>query len=176
MSIAQPSYPVSRSGGVCAATGRAFAPGEEIVAALVEVPGSKGLQRIDYALTAWEGGARPAAPAAVFGFWRARFAPAASKPKPIMSDDELRDLFEELAEATEPRQIVFRYVLALLLIRRRVLRLMGSRPGVLLVLPKGVEGEPQPVTDPGMDEAAVADAIEQVSQVITPEAGGVGGA
>ena len=58
------------------------------------------------------------------------------KPRALLSDPELLELFEELAGATETRQLVFRYLLALLLVRRKVLRHAGSRPGVLLVRPK----------------------------------------
>lgn len=172
MAIAQPSYPVNRSTGVCAASGRVLAPGETCVAVLVESEGAKGLQRFDYSVEAWEGGARPDAPARVFGFWRARVGTDVKPRAAMMSDPELLDLFEELAGTSEHKQVVFRYVLALLLIRRRSLRLMGSRPGMLLVLPKGAEGPPLEVADPGMDESAAAEAIEQLTQVVAPEAGG----
>lgn len=172
MAIAQPSYPVHRSTGVCAATGRVLAPGEACIAVLVERDGAKGLQRLDYAAEAWDSGARPEGDARVFGFWRARVGAEAEPKATMMSDAELLDLFEELAGAAEHRQVVFRYVLALLLIRRRSLRLMGSRPGMLLVLPKGAEGSPLEVADPGMDEAAAGEAIEQLTQVISPESGG----
>ncbi|MCE7972926.1 MAG: hypothetical protein DYG92_01185 [Leptolyngbya sp. PLA1] len=172
MAIAQPSYPVHRSTGVCAASGRVLAPGEACVAVLVERDGAKGLQRIDYSLECWESGARPDSASRVFGFWRARVGAEAEPKATMMSDPELLDLFEELAGATEHKQVVFRYVLALLLVRRRSLRLMGSRPGMLLVLPKGAEGPPLEVTDPGMDEAAAGEAIEQLTQVVAPESGG----
>lgn len=172
MAIAQPSYPVHRSTGVCAATGRALVPGEACIAVLVDRDGAKGLQRIDFATEAWDSGARPEVGARVFGFWRARVGTEAEPRAAMMSDAELLDLFEELAGAAEHKQVVFRYVLALLLVRRRSLRLMGSRPGVVLVLPKGAEGPPLEVTDPGMDEAAAGEAIEQLTQVVAPEAGG----
>lgn len=172
MAIVQPSYPVHRSTGVCAATGRGLAPGDACIAVLVERESDKGLHRLDYSAEAWESGARPEADARVFGFWRARVGAEVEPKSTMMSDSELLDLFEELAGAAEHKQVVFRYVLALLLIRRRSLRLMGSKAGVLLVLPKGAEGPPLEVVDPGMDEAAAGEAIEQLTQVVMPEAGG----
>ena len=64
--------------------------------------------------------------------------------------------------------------LALLLVRRKVLRMAGSRPGVLMVRPRpvksgGPEGAVIEVVDPAIDDAAVADAIEQLGQVVAPQ-------
>jgi len=169
MAIAATTYPVSRWTGVCAATGRALQEGELCVAVLIEREGAKALERLDYSVPAWEAGQRPAPPTRVFGFWRAKFIREEAPRNPLLGDDELFDLFEELAGATEHKQVVFRYVLTLLLVRRRVLRLMGSRSGSLLVLSKGATGDPIVVADPGMDESSTAEAIEQLSQVVAPE-------
>ena len=65
-------------------------------------------------------------------------------------------------------------MLTLLLVRRRLLRMMGSkpktqdRPALMMVIPRGVGAEYQPieVIDPGLDDAAVAEVIEQVGQII----------
>ena len=169
------SYPVARSTGQCAATGKAFAPGERYVATLVERQPDSGLfERVDFSVEAWQNGARPQAPLRIFGVWRANFQEQVAARKPLLGDDELLDLFEQLGEATEPRQISFRYVLTLLLVRRRLLRMMGTkartaeRPALMLVLPRGVGADQQPieVVDPGLDEAAIAEVIEQVGQII----------
>lgn len=166
MAIVGGGYPMSRCSGVCASSGRGFATGETYVAALIERDGQRGLERLDFGAEAWDQGARPAPPARLFGFWRAVFTPGEVKTSPLLGDAELLDLFEELAGASEPKQVSFRYFLTLLLIRRRLLRLMGTRAGALLVLPKGATGEPQVVADPGLDETAVSDAIEQLGQII----------
>lgn len=176
MTLAGPSYTVARSPGVCAATGRAFSPGEVVVAAFVERAGVRGLERRDYSLEAWEGGARPAAPLNLFGFWRTKFSAAPAPKQELLSDDELLDLFEELGAATDPKQITFRYILTLWLVRRRRLRLLSSKAGVMHVLPKGAEGEPLAVVDPGMNEAAISDAIEQLAHLTGDGHGGDGGA
>ncbi|MDX2130545.1 MAG: hypothetical protein SFY69_00660 [Planctomycetota bacterium] len=176
MGVIGQSYPAAKSPGKCGASGRAFSPGEAIVAALVS--GERGdLFRVDFAAGAWEAGARPEGD--LIGFWRATFSPDAREGPTLLGDDELMDLFEELARASEPRQVAFRYFLSLLLIRRRALRLMGSRPGELLVLAKGATGEPTEVTDPGLEESVVGDAIEQLGRVLgtgEAHAGGTVGA
>lgn len=175
MSIAGSTYPVSRSSGTCAATGTPFAAGERYVAVLAERAGEAdgSLERLDFSQAAWESGARPAPPARVFAAWRAAYQENPPSRQPLLGDDELIDLFEQLGEADQPRQIAFRYVLALLLVRRRLLRVTGSRPrtaeapGALLVLPKGVtEGQPIAVIDPGLDDASIAEVIEQLGQVL----------
>src|SRR3954470_5386608 len=159
-------YPFVRSTGRCAATGQAFAEGDPYIATLVERHG--GLERLDFSAAAWDQGRRPDAP--LFGFWRARYQAAESKKQPLLGDAELLDLFEELGAATEPRQLTFRYLLTLLLIRRRVLRVVATKPGQMLVLPRGSRSgggggeatcEPIAVVDPGLDDQAIADAIEQ---------------
>lgn len=175
MSIAGSPYPASRSSGTCAATGIPLTDGERYVAVLVENESEPGgvLERYDYSLTSWDAGHRPSPPARVFAVWRATFQEHQPAKQPLLGDDELLDLFEQLGEADQAKQIAFRYVLALLLVRRRLLRVVGSRPhggdapAALLVLPKGLtEGQPIAVIDPGLDDAAAADVIEQLGQVL----------
>lgn len=165
------SYPISRSTGQCAATGQAFAPGEHFVAALVETEGSEELGRLDYSLGAWEGGSRPEAPARLFAHWRGVFAPPQGPRKLLLNDDELLDLFEQLATADRTNQIAFRYVLALLLVRRRVLTYEGTVEGVMRVRVKRPVAEQanEPiveVVDPKLDDETVAGVIEQLGEVV----------
>jgi hypothetical protein len=171
-SVSNP-YPVARSTGLCAATGTPFKEGDPFVAVLVERDGQAGLERLDYAASQWEGGARPQVPLRLFGFWRGTYQAQESKRQPLLGDAELLDLFEELGGSAEPKQVTFRYILALLLVRRRVLRVVGTRPGVMSVVPRGAGDmgrEPMNVVDPGLDEQAIADAIEQLGQVVATDA------
>ena len=170
--MAATAYPLSRSPGRCAATGQAFAQGAQYVATLVERAGQPGLERQDFSVEAWEAGSRPGAPFALFAFWRASYSPHPEKAKPLLSDAELLDLFEELGGADRPRQLAFRYFVALLLIRRRLLRQVGSKPGVILVSPKGSPETTLEVKDPGVDDATIADALEQLGRVVNVEGGG----
>jgi hypothetical protein len=50
-----------------------------------------------------------------------------------MDDEELLDLFESLEDANEPKKQAFRFLLALLLVRKRLLKYEGQRPGLMLV-------------------------------------------
>lgn len=154
---------MARCTGRCAASGREFAAGEGVVAVLVERVGG-GLERRDYAVEAWERGARPEG--VIFGFWRCTYTPEEKRANALLSDEELLDLFDDLAGVTEGKQVAFRYFLALLLIRRRQLRVVGTRAGAMLVLRKGDQGEPLEIADPGLSDTVVAEAIEQLGQIV----------
>lgn len=173
------SYPLSRPTGVCAASGRSLAVGERYVAVLVEMPESDAMVRQDFSLDAWEGGARPAAPGRVFATWRSALPePTAPKKLLVMSDDELLDLFEQLSESTDQKKLAFRYVLALLLVRRKLLRYSGVRgrgPGSKMLVSRkptapGAEMPTLEVVDPGLDEETLSGAMQQIGELMGIEA------
>lgn len=173
------SYEIARATGHCAATGEVISPDQVYVAALVERPDQEGLERLDFSLTAWEGGARPRPPARLFGSWRAKMPEPGAAKRQFIDDEALLDLFDGLAEATEPGRLAFRFVLALILIRKRLLRHEGGRAGTMLVRRTKAGGAPQDgdpannplieVTDPGMDEGVLAEATEQLGQIVQDE-------
>jgi len=185
-------YEIVKSEGVCPATGVSLSPGDRIVAALVETPDDQPLHRVDYSVGAWDGGARPQAPLKLFGFWRTVVPePGAKKKQPLIGDGDLMDLFEQLgeqAESADARRLAFRYLLALILIRKRQLSYEGGKPadlkhgttGVMHVRPKRTpmppEGPPLiDVIDPGLDDETVAAATEELGQIMDLEAlGGTG--
>lgn len=107
-------YDIQRCTRRCAATGRELAPGETFYSVLVEQGGA--LRRLDYSMEAWTG-----PPETAVGWWRARLPsshPQGPQPPPT---EKLLQLFEELQG--DPSQADFRYLLALLLVRRRSFRL-----------------------------------------------------
>jgi hypothetical protein len=175
------TYEIARPSGVCAATQRPLEVGQTYVAALVEREGEEGLQRLDYSLEAWEAGARPQAPLRLFGSWRSVMSPASDAKRPFIDDDALADLLEQLEGADEPSRQSFRYVLALMLVRKRLFKFEGSRRDDagrnVMMLRRATPSGSTPadgisVIDPGMDDAAVAAAIEQLGSVMAGEAQG----
>ncbi|MCW5767960.1 MAG: hypothetical protein KIT19_04695 [Phycisphaeraceae bacterium] len=168
-----PGYEIARASGVCAGTGRPITVGESYIAALwtetdPERPGTELMRRSDYSTEAWITGHRPTGP--LVGHWRATLSPPNTRKRALIGDDELLDLFMQLGETTEPKRLAFRYLLALILVRKRLLRVEGSpKRGTLNVRLKPVgdaPGEVVEVVDPGMDEAMIADATEQLSAVL----------
>src|ERR1700676_844392 len=128
-------YEVQRFTRRCAATDREFAPGETFFSVLMAE--GAAVVRHDYAAEAW-----PGPPAAALGWWKSQLPGADAKPKKPQwaPSDVMLQLFDELAE--RPEQIDLRYVLALLLLRRRVLRLedtegdAGGNETMLLYCPR----------------------------------------
>lgn len=180
MSIAGPSYQVARPTRRCAATGRELEVGERYVATLVEVPEQEDLARLDFAEAEWNSGARPEAPLALVGFWRSVIGDETKAAKQLLDDDELLDLFEQLEANEEPRRLAFRFVLALALVRRRLLTYEGGTPAVpkrgiqgsMVVRRRGSPDAPKvEVVDPGMDDEAVGAAVEQIGQIMNVDAG-----
>ena len=139
---------------------------------LLETGGEEELDRLDFSLEAWEGGARPEKGKRVFASWRTQAHEPGKKEGALIAAAGLMDLFEQLGDAEEPRRVAFRYVLALMLIRKRQLEYAGSADGAILVLPRGSEegAEPIRVHDPQasgeLDEAALTELAEQVEQVL----------
>ncbi len=107
-------YEVQRSARRCAVTGREFAPGETYYSALL-AEGAK-LRRCDYAADAW-----PGPPENAVGWWKSQVPSRSDARKRWAPNDVMLDFWDELAE--QPDRQDMRYVLTLLLIRRRVFRL-----------------------------------------------------
>lgn len=172
------SYSVSTPSGVCAVSGETIPVGEACMSVLAEPPEADGLARLDIAIEAWERGDRPDFPGPVVGVWRT-VIPAIDAPRrQLVGEEEVIDLFEQLGEPSETgqpaaRQIAFRYLLCLILIRKRKLVWVDAvpatedGPGMIRVhRPKEKDGDPIEVIDPGMDDDAIRDATRQLSMVM----------
>jgi hypothetical protein len=176
-------YEIARATGVCAASGKKIEPGDEFVAVLVERDGDEegGLQRVDFSAAAWDKGTRPKKPLRVFGHWRAKMQPPGQNKKPLIDDAALMDLFEQLEGAEEPSKISFRFVLALILVRKKLLKYEGAHrdgagTGPVMLVRRATKASEPPaevveVCDPQMDDAAVGEAVEQLSAIMAGTAG-----
>jgi len=116
-----------RPQAACGTTGRAFAAGDVVCSTLVRRNGT--VERVDVAADAWGG-----PPDEAIAWWRCRYpAPqdAAREPAPA---DALLDALEALEDSPDEP---LRYLLALQLVRRRVLRMAESHdaddPGLLVL-------------------------------------------
>ena len=123
MSRVNTSFQLGRFTAHCAAEGRALVPGEPIVATLCDAPagdesGHEFVRR-DYALAAWEGGARPEG---LVCFWRTAAPEPDQKRRLLVDDDTLLELFERLEGDERPQRIAYRWLLCLILLRKKLLR------------------------------------------------------
>jgi hypothetical protein len=111
-------YEVQRCTRHCAASGRQLVEGEEFFSTLV-AEGAE-VRRYDYAAESWSG-----PPEGNLGWWKSRMPTRESKKARLAPSEVLLELFAELEG--EPERHDMRYILALLLIRRRVLRLEDTQ-------------------------------------------------
>jgi hypothetical protein len=107
-------YEVQRCTRHCAATERELQPGETFYSTLT-AEGAEVVRR-DYAAEAWQG-----PPEGVLGWWKSRMPDRNERKLHFAPNDVMLDLLESFE--TQPQMQDMRYVLALLLIRRRVVRL-----------------------------------------------------
>jgi hypothetical protein len=109
-------WEIARVTGRCAATGRELTEGESYYAVLLTTPA--GLERRDYSIAGWSG-----LPEGSFCHWRGRIPTRQKRQGPISLDAELlTQLFLRLEESdSEPIQQL-RFVLGLLLMRKRLVR------------------------------------------------------
>ncbi|HAU39179.1 MAG TPA: hypothetical protein DCX07_15875 [Phycisphaerales bacterium] len=166
-------YNISRTSGACKACGKALSPNDEYVATVREAPADDEEQflREDYCLGCWpDDPARQ--PEGVFGAWRARVPPPAEKKKLFVDDEVLINFFERLEGAEEPAKVCFRFVLALVLMRKKMLVYDRSEASggcdVWTMHFKGSE-QAHRVIDPHMDEEQVAEVSRQLGQILEGE-------
>jgi len=107
-------YEIQRCTRHCHQTGRELAPGETFYTALLSAGGQ--VVRQDFSAEAWSG-----PPEGTIGWWKSHVPVGEAKRANWAPNDVMLELFEKLED--QPEQQDFRYVLTLLLIRRRVLRL-----------------------------------------------------
>jgi len=154
-------YEIGRFTGVCAATGEVLEPGAACVATLAEAiheDGSpaEGFVRQDFTPAAWEAGHRPER---LFSFWRTA-VPHPDAPKRLAVDEGvLIDLLTRLEGDERPTRLAFRFVVALILLRKRQLRQIG-RERVTMALPRRIDGDiassARPESDSDAPEHAAA--------------------
>lgn len=113
-------YNVKPMGRTCAATGQELAPGSLCHSVLVEKNGD--LLRFDYSEEGW---GHP--PHGTIAHWRCEAPEPVTAAKKTLDPNELMRQFEQLSEEASPAHEKFRYVLALLLVRRRRLKLEGTK-------------------------------------------------
>lgn len=108
-------YELQKSSRVCSVAGNEIPAGETFYTALVRE--GADVRRVDYAAESWTG-----PPPNTVGWWKSTMPERDATGKKKMAPSEvLLGLFHELSDAPDRRDL--RYVLTLLLIRRRLLRL-----------------------------------------------------
>ena len=148
--------------GQCWGTGKKIEYGEEYFAALVET--EQGLQRRDFCADYWQS-EKPD----VFCYWKSKL-PHPDRKKQIFVDDEmLMAFFERLGKEREQEKINFRFVLALILMRKRRLKYDLSKiEGDKEIWSLRIAGDKRfvEVINPHLDEEQIEQLSSQISQIL----------
>jgi len=113
-------WEIKKTLGQCSGTDREFAIDEEYFAALVET--ETGFERRDFSADYWNEH-KPQ----VYCFWKTKMPNPEQKKKIFVNDEILMAFFERLAQETDVEKINFRFVLTLILMRKRRLKYDGCR-------------------------------------------------
>jgi hypothetical protein len=155
-------YEVQRSTRHCSVSGREFAPGETYYSLLLAE--GADLKRYDYAADAWQG-----PPENAVGWWKSHIPDRTTARKHWAPNDVMLQFWDELAE--QPERQDMRYVLTLLLIRRRVFRLeeekcdAEGRELVVVYCPRRETTYQIPAVPPP-DESRVAQIQEELAALL----------
>ena len=159
-------YEVPRPAGKCAVCGRDIVPGEKFIAALRETP--TGLERLDVSPDCWGRCDR----ADLLGFWQTVMPRPEEKKRLFVDDQTLCTLFERLGDAAEPAKVNFRFVLGLILMRKRLVVYEQTRHengrDVWEVRLKGQDARLD-LVDPKLDERQMAEVSQQLGQILNEE-------
>ena len=155
-------WQISKPIGVCSGTSKEFQPGEEYFAALVET--ENGLERRDFTIDYWQNN-RPQ----VFCYWKTRL-PDTNEKKPVFIDDDmLMSFFERLENETDQEKINFRFVLTLILMRKRKLKYDSSKiehDKEIWTLKVAGEKRTVQVENPHLNEDQIEQLSSQVGQIL----------
>ena len=108
-------WEINKPLGQCCGTGKKIEPGQEYFGALIET--DDGLQRRDFSADYWESHKPP-----VFCYWKTKLVSPDQKKQVFVDDEMLMAFFERLATETDQQKLDFRFVLALVLMRKRRLK------------------------------------------------------
>ncbi|HUT01632.1 MAG TPA: hypothetical protein VM031_04200 [Phycisphaerae bacterium] len=170
-------YNIIRTAGRCSACDRQMQPEEEFVATVRpgESDDDEQFLREDFCLSCWQAaGEEGREPSGRLGTWRSRMPAPREKPKRTFVDDELLlEFFRRLEGADEPARVQLRFVLALILMRKKLLVYDGSHAAgdgrdVWSLHLRG-ETETCKVVDPHMDDEKIAEVSRQLGDVLEGE-------
>jgi hypothetical protein len=123
---------------------------------------------VDVSLGAWERFDR----AGVLAHWQTVMPRPEQKQKLFVDDQVLCELFERLGSTTDPSKLSFRFVLGLILMRKRMIiyessSVQDSRE-IWLVRFKGRDDRLE-LINPRLDEQQVLEVSQQLSEILNQE-------
>jgi len=153
--------------GQCSTSGKSLAEGEEFYAVLFDEGAT--FRRVEYSLDAWDG-----PPDGAYCFFKTR-VPVKEKKKRLLVDNEiLLNFFQRLSDETELVRVQFRFVLALILMRKRLIKYDGTKTEgdvetwrMILVSDKSVHE----VVNPQLTDDQIDGVSEQLTAILHGDMG-----
>jgi hypothetical protein len=150
---------------VCDATGKPFQEGEIFYTVLFREEDE--FRRADLCEEAWNArSGDPTAPVA-FSSWRSKFEPPAPPPPEPLPRDDAEGMLRRLLESNDPAHVNTRYLLAVMLERKRILRPQTSVDKGILVYEHSRTGETFLIVDPDLSLADLVAVQEEVSALLS---------
>jgi hypothetical protein len=157
----------------CAKSGEAFQSGQKIRAAIFPDPESSGYLRKDYSIEAWEDRESEEEP---FSCWLTTYEPPVTEEKAEdVVDDDPETLLKRLVDEEEEHTENARYILAVMLERKKLLRETDTQEipsGILRIYEHRKSGDVYIIKDPQISLTDVDRVQEEVRQLLDPESTG----
>lgn len=156
----------------CSHTERKFEDGERFYTCITADPESDGYLRNDYCEAAWEELKPHEVDPEPFSYWRSTFEfpePVEVDPSKQMDKDNAELLLQQLMDADDPRTDKARYVLVVMLERKKLLKQVGEKQVEerrLLIYEHTKSGEVFIVTDPQIKLEEVPAVQEEVVSLL----------
>jgi len=158
-------WEINKPLGQCCGSGKKIEYGEEYFGALVETGGE--LQRRDFSEDYWEK-EKPS----VFCYWKSKLPDPGQKKQIFVDDQMLMAFFERLENETEQEKVNFRFVLALILMRKRRLKYDTTKVEegkeiwhLKIVGDKSAESRIE-VINPRLDEEQIGQLSSQIGEIL----------
>ena len=162
----QADWEIKSRAHVCARTEKEFAPGEIFYTLLIRE--GDGFRREDLCEEAWDTRNENIQP---FSFWRSKYEPPAPpRPEPLPRDDA-EGLLRRLVAENDPAYKNVRYILALMLERKRMLRPVESSDPDMLVYEHVATGETIVLANPHLGLEQIPEVQREVSALLAPDSG-----
>jgi hypothetical protein len=153
----------------CTSTGRDFADGEFFYTLLFDE--GTGFRREDWSEEAFR--ARTADAPAPFSFWRSKYLPPAPPPPEPLGKQTAEDLLRRYMDEQTPQHAHARYLLAVMLERKRLLKEIEVKRGddgrLTRIYEHPKTGEVFVIPDPGLRLDQLAAVQAEVSALLAPE-------
>jgi hypothetical protein len=157
---------VGRPGGKCSVCQQDLPPGSKITASLRETP--LGFERVDSCIDCWPKVDRTS----LLAFWQTNVPVHEAKKKVFVDDAVLCELFERLKDTVEEPKLNFRFVLGLILMRKRMLVYESSRSedgkDIWTMRFRGKDDRLD-LLNPRLTEQQVAEVSQQLGEILNEE-------